>query len=296
MTIILDGKKVSTEINEEVKKHISILDYKPGLGIVLVGRRPDSELYVKMKRKTCEYVGIENFDYSFNENVDEEKVIECIEKMNKNPNIHGILVQLPLPKHLNKQKILNTIQTEKDVDGFSEINNGKLTLNLPATFSCTPVGCIELLDRYQIELEGKNAVIIGASNTVGLPLSLMLLHRGSTITLCHIKTKNTKELVQQADLVFVCCGCAQMVKSDWLKKDCIVVDIGINKMEDLSRKNGYKIVGDCDYNDIIDSEKAYAITPVPGGAGPMTVAILMKNTLQCAQKLNENQKNEISYE
>ena len=157
-------------------------------------------------------------------------------------------------------------------------------------FSCTPVGCIELLDRYNIEIEGKNAVIIGASNTVGLPLSLMLLHREATITICHIKTKNTKELVQQADLLFVCCGCAQMVKSDWLKEGCVIVDIGINQIEDSSKKSGYRTVGDCDFKDIIESEKAYAITPVPGGAGPMTVAILMKNTLKCAMNLMEYKK------
>jgi len=269
MTIILDGKQISLTLNEEIQREISLLDYTPGLGIVLVGKRPDSELYVKMKRKTCEYVGIANFDYSFPEMVSEENILECIEKMNNNPNIHGILVQLPLPKHLNKQTILNAIRSEKDVDGFSEINNGKLTLNIPSTFSCTPVGCIELLDRYGIDIEGKNAVVIGASNTVGLPLSLLLLHREATVTICHIKTKNTRELVQQADLVFSCCGCPKMVKSDWLKEGSVIVDIGINKIEDLKRKKGYSIVGDCDFDEIMESEKAHAITPVPGGAGPM---------------------------
>ena len=286
MTIILDGKKIANEIINEMKSNINLLDFKPGLGIIMVGTRPDSKLYVDMKQKKCNYVGIQNYDYFFPEIVSEDTIIHCIEDMNSNTNIHGILVQLPLPEHLNKRKILDTISIEKDVDGFCEINNGKIVLNNAQLFPCTPLGCIELLDRYNIEIEGKHAVIIGASNTVGLPLSLMLLHREATVTICHIKTKNTKELVQQADLLFVCCGCAQMVKSDWLKEGCAVVDIGINQIEDLSKKSGYRIVGDCDFEDIIESEKAYAITPVPGGAGPMTVSMLIKNTYNCAIHIN----------
>jgi methylenetetrahydrofolate dehydrogenase (NADP+) / methenyltetrahydrofolate cyclohydrolase len=285
MTIILDGKRISKAINNETKEQIQGLDFIPGLGIIIVGHRPDSELYVKMKKRTCNNVGIRNYDYCFQENVDEQCIIDCIEEMNYNSNIHGILIQLPLPKHLNTRRILNTVIAEKDVDGFNEINNGRLALNIPSTYSCTPVGCIELLDRYDIEVKGKDVVIIGASNTVGLPLSLLLLHRGATVTICHLSTKDTKSHTQKADIVFSCCGCAEMVKCDWIKEDSVIVDIGINKQDN-------KIVGDCDFKDIIDSGKAHAITPVPGGAGPMTVAILMKNTVKCALQLALKRKPE----
>ena len=278
MTIILEGKKISNIIKDEVKNKIDLLSFTPGLAIILIGQRSDSELYVKMKKKACNYVGIKNFDVSFPESVDETTILNCIETMNLNHNVHGILIQLPLPEHLNTQNILNKVSSHKDVDGFSVINSGNLTLNIPSTYPCTPVGCIELLDRYNISLEGKNAVIIGASNIVGLPLSLMLLHREATPTICHIKTKNLIEHTKRADIIFACCGCMEMIKSDWVSDGVIIIDIGIHKKDK-------KCVGDVDYNDIMNSNKCAAITPVPGGIGPMTVATLMKNTLQCALAL-----------
>lgn len=235
--MILDGLELSKKIKDDLKIKIDKLDTKPGLGIVLVGDNIESKTYVEMKKKTCEELNINIEYYKFPIDVEQDIILETIEDMNNNISIHGILIQLPLPKNLDTNLILNTVSHEKDVDGFHTINAGKLFQNDDFTsIPCTPLGCLELLDYYNINVKSMNTVIIGCSNIVGLPLSMLLLHRGATITICHIDTKNTKELVQTADLIVTCCGVPHLVKEDWVKRDAIIIDIGINKINDDSKK------------------------------------------------------------
>ena len=274
MTIIINGKEISKKIKNDLKEKIKNYEKKPGLAIILVGNKSDSEIYVRMKKKACQFIGINNYDYYFDENVNEQYILNKIDELNNNNNIHGILVQLPLPKHFNKDKILNSIKIEKDIDGFHENNVGKLTLNKKSLTPCTPLGVIRLLNEYNIELCGKNIVVIGKSNIVGLPLSLLLLHREATVTICHSKTENLNLITKNADILISACGQPNMIKSNYIKKNVIIIDIGINRIE-CNNEKGYKIVGDVDYNDVID--KCYAITPVPGGVGPMTIAMLLEN-------------------
>jgi len=280
--ILLDGKKVSEEIQLSLKDRINSLverNITPGLGVIIVGKREDSIKYVNAKKKVCEKLGIHFFLKEFNENVSENELINEIEKMNNNSEIHGILVQLPLPMNLNKEKIVNTISVNKDVDGFHMINAGKLFLNHEKQFvPCTPLGCMELLDHYRIDVEGLNITIIGASDIVGLPLSMMLLQRGATITICHIRTKDVKQHTKHADLVISCCGVPHLVKNDWLKEDVIVIDIGMNMLDG-------KLVGDVDFLEVKD--KCQYITPVPGGAGPMTIAILVKQLVESCERFSK---------
>ena len=280
--ILLDGKKVSEEIQLSLKDRINSLverNITPGLGVIIVGKREDSIKYVNAKKKVCEKLGIHFFLKEFNENVSENELINEIEKMNNNSEIHGILVQLPLPMNLNKEKIVNTISVNKDVDGFHMINAGKLFLNHEKQFvPCTPLGCMELLDHYRIDVEGLNITIIGASDIVGLPLSMILLQRGATITICHIRTKDVKQHTKHADLVISCCGVPHLVKNDWLKEDVIVIDIGMNMLDG-------KLVGDVDFLEVKD--KCQYITPVPGGAGPMTIAILVKQLVESCERFSK---------
>ncbi len=279
--MILDGLKLSKQIKDDLRSKIKNMKIKPGLGIILVGDNIESETYVKMKQKTCKDLNINIELYKFPNDIDQNTLIDTIKHMNDNISIHGILVQLPLPQHLNTDLILNTVSHDKDVDGFHTINAGRLFQNRDiGLIPCTPLGCIELLDHYNINVKSMNTVIIGCSNIVGLPLSMLLLQRGATITICHIDTKNTKELVQHADLIVSCCGVAHLVKEDWIKKDAIIIDIGINKIIDNS-KRGYKLVGDVDFDNV--KNKCKYITPVPGGVGPMTVAMLMKNVYNLAE-------------
>jgi len=277
--ILLDGKKVSEEIQLSLKCRVDSLveqNITPGLGVVLVGNREDSMKYVKAKRKVCRGLGIHFFLKEFDENVSEDEFINEIEKINNNSNIHGILVQLPLPTNLNKEKIVNTISVNKDVDGFHIINAGKLFLNHEKQFvPCTPLGCMELIDYYGIDTEGLNITIIGSSDIVGLPLSMMLLQRGATVTICHIRTKDVKQHTKNADLVVSCCGIPHLVKNDWLKEDVIVIDIGMNMLDG-------KLVGDVDFLSVKD--KCQYITPVPGGVGPMTIAMLVKQVVESAER------------
>lgn len=277
--ILLDGKKVSEEIQLSLKCRVDSLveqNITPGLGVVLVGNREDSMKYVKAKRKVCRGLGIHFFLKEFDENVSEDEFINEIEKINNNSNIHGILVQLPLPTNLNKEKIVNTISVNKDVDGFHIINAGKLFLNHEKQFvPCTPLGCMELIDYYGIDTEGLNITIIGSSDIVGLPLSMMLLQRGATVTICHIRTKDVKQHTKNADLVVSCCGVPHLVKNDWLKEDVIVIDIGMNMLDG-------ELVGDVDFLSVKD--KCQYITPVPGGVGPMTIAMLVKQVVESAER------------
>jgi 5,10-methylene-tetrahydrofolate dehydrogenase/methenyl tetrahydrofolate cyclohydrolase len=283
--LLLDGKHISNEIKNELKKRILKLNkkgIKPGLGIILVGNRPDSEIYVRMKKKACNEIGIINYDVNLEEKVSEEKIIEEIEMMNNNNNIHGILIQLPLPSHINKEKVISCVKLEKDVDGFHPYNIGKLALkrlnNL--MIPCTPEGCIELLDRYKIEIQSKHVVIVGRSNIVGMPLSLLFLHRNATVTICHSKTKNIEDIIKTADILIAACGKAKMINSSNIREGCVILDVGINRIRDSSRKSGYRLVGDVDFDDV--KTKCSAITPVPGGIGPMTIAILLKHTVDLA--------------
>jgi 5,10-methylene-tetrahydrofolate dehydrogenase/methenyl tetrahydrofolate cyclohydrolase len=282
--LLLDGKQVSTDIKKELKELVDKNKIVPGLGIILVGTRKDSETYVRMKKKACVDIGIKNFDILLSEDVSEEEIIYNIELMNRNDEIHGILVQLPLPKHINESKVTGHVSLEKDVDGFHPNNIGKLALKQLNNLlvPCTPEGCIELLDRYNIEISGKNVVVLGRSNIVGMPISLLLLHRNATVSICHSKTKNIKEITKTADILVTACGKAQLVNNEYIKKDCVIVDVGINSIPDASKKSGYRLVGDTDFDSVKDIVSA--ITPVPGGVGPMTIAMLLKHTVNNAIK------------
>ena len=286
---LLDGKEISNQIKDELSEKILKLKEEgitPGLGIILVGNRPDSKTYVRMKKKACDGLGIKNYDVKLDENVEEEKIIEEVKKMNNDINIHGILIQLPLPSHINEERVIKCVKLEKDVDGFHPHNIGKLALkrldNLMVP--CTPEGCIELLDRYEIEIQGKHVVIVGRSNIVGMPLSLLFLHRNATVTICHSKTENLKDLTNKADILVAACGKSKMIDESNIKQGCVILDVGINSIEDSSRKSGYRLVGDVDFDNV--KEKCSAITPVPGGIGPMTIAMLLKHTVDLASKKN----------
>lgn len=285
--LLLDGKKVSQSIKDSLKVEIDELvskNIKPGLGIILVGDRKDSHTYVRMKKNACNEVNIYNYDIMFPEDVDEETLLIQINNMNQNNDIHGILVQLPLPSHINEEKILSQVKLVKDVDGFHPENIGKLALKRlkDICVPCTPDGCLRILDYYNIEIAGKHCVILGRSNIVGMPLSLLLLHRNATVTICHSKTVDLQEQVKRADIIFAACGKTQMVKKDWVKKDAVIVDIGINAIDDSSKKLGYRLVGDVDFDDVKENTKA--ITPVPGGIGPMTIAMLLEHTVKACKR------------
>ena len=282
--LILNGSSCSKEIYQELGGKIQYLIEKniiPFLAVILVGERPDSMTYVKMKKRRCEKYGIGCKIYKYPVEVENDEIIQLIQELNLDGRVNGILVQLPLPKHLNTDLILDSVVVEKDVDGFHTNNFGKMSLNSGPTFMpCTPRGCMEMLDRYNIEIEGKDAVIIGNSRVIGLPISLALMYREATVTICHIKTQNLKEKVQRADILVSACGCPEMVKGDWLKKGCVVIDVGIIKVDDPTAKRGYRIVGDVEQSSA--RKVARAITPVPGGVGPMTIAMLIKHTMEAA--------------
>ena len=286
--MILDGKILSDTIKDNLKEEINTLlkkDIRPGLGVILVGENIESKTYVNMKKKACNELGIYSKVYELPDNISEGIIIQKIKDLNEDNTIHGILVQLPLPYHINKQNVLDSIKHEKDVDGLGILNTGKLMINNNVNIMpCTPRGCIELLDHYKIPLKSKEITIIGTSNLVGLPLSIMLLHRGATVTLCNIHTNDVRKKTKDADIVIACCGVPEMVKSDWVKEESIIIDIGINKIEDKKSKKGYRLVGDVDYNNVKD--KVEYITPVPGGIGPMTIAILMKQTVEICRLIN----------
>ncbi len=285
--MILDGKQLSNEILSQLKKRVELLIHsnsRPGLGVILVGDNKESITYVNMKQKACENLGILTESHTFPKNVTQELILQTIETMNRNQRIHGILVQLPLPGHINVNTIMNSISYEKDIDGFHTMNAGKLFQNKDYLFSpCTPRGCIELLEHYNIDVKGMNITIIGCSNIVGLPLSMLLLHKGATVTICHINTVSTKDHCLHSDIIISCCGVPHLVQEDWINEGTIVIDIGTNKVN----VNGQlKLVGDVDFENV--KKKASYITPVPGGVGPMTIAMLMKQTVEaCENDLNK---------
>lgn len=282
--IIIDGKKTAADIRAELSDEIKLLQRDhgttPGLAVVLVGQRVDSATYVRMKKKAAAEIGIHSIDVTVDESISEEDLVQEIQKLNDDPEVHGILVQLPLPSHINEAKVLKTIEYEKDADGFDATNIGNMWLRggePPLALPCTPAGCIELLQRYKIEISGKDCVVLGRSNIVGMPVAALLTSCNGTVTVCHSRTKNIPEIVGRADIVVAAIGKTEFVRGEWLKPGAVVVDVGINDKPDATKKRGYRLVGDVNYKEAI--EKVSAITPVPGGVGPMTIAMLMKNTV-----------------
>ena len=275
---IIDGSALAKEIRTEVKKEVESLKpdgVVPGLAVVLIGDDPASHAYVKMKAKACKEVGFYSIVHEMPDSVSQEKIIETIKMMNTNPNIDGILVQLPLPKHIETEKILEVIDPRKDVDGFHPYNAGRLVSGLNSYVPCTPLGVMRMFEKYGINLQGKDCVVVGASNIVGKPMAALLLNAEATVTTCHIYTKDLKFYTQNADIVIVGVGKAGLIGADMVKQGAIVVDIGINKLADG------KIVGDVAFDSV--SQKCSFITPVPGGVGPMTIAMLLENTLFAAK-------------
>jgi len=285
---LIDGKATAATIQEEIKVEVERLkaehDIVPGLATVLVGENPASQFYVRSKQKRCAEVGIQSFGHNLPESASQEEVDGLVAELNADPKVHGILVQLPLPKHLNEEQVLAAVGLDKDVDGFHPVNIGRLSMKgrEPMFVPCTPSGCIELLDRYGIKIEGREAVVLGRSNIVGLPVSMLLLHRNATITICHSRTKDLPATCRRADILIAAVGRPEMVKADWVKPGAAVIDVGINRVDDPTRKRGYRLVGDVDFEAV--KEVAGYLTPVPGGVGPMTIAMLLRNTLVSAKR------------
>ena len=275
---ILDGKKLSKKIKEELKKEVEELKKEgitPGLAVILVGEDPASKTYVNMKHKSCEEVGIRSIVYKFDENITNEELLAKIDEINNDDSIHGLLIQLPLPKHIDTTKVLERVDVKKDVDGFHPYNMGRLVEGLDTFAPCTPLGVMELFKEYNINVYGKDVCVVGASNIVGKPMWALLVNEMATVDICHIATKDLASHTKRADIVIVGVGKPNLITADMVKDGVIVVDIGINKLE-----NG-KIVGDVDFENV--SKKASFITPVPGGVGPMTIAMLLKNTVKAAK-------------
>jgi 5,10-methylene-tetrahydrofolate dehydrogenase/methenyl tetrahydrofolate cyclohydrolase len=310
---LIDGKAIAKQIRQELKEQVAAMapSIQPGLAVILVGSRRDSQTYVNMKTKACAQVGIASFGYDYDESVMQEELLAKIEELNNDDKVHGILVQLPLPSHINEKIVLNAVSPDKDVDGLHPENVAKLATqdthraksvsseesssswsyddlsSLPFSVPCTPLGCLELLDRSGVDIAGKHAVVVGRSDLVGLPLSFLLLHRDATVTVVHSKSKSIESIVSQADIVIAAVGKAGLIKGDWIKEGAVVIDVGINSVdlppeEVQEGKKPYKLVGDCDFESC--SQKASKITPVPGGVGPMTIAMLLRNTVNACQR------------
>ena len=279
--MIIDGKKTAAELREELKKKIAELkstyNAVPGLTVILVGEDPASKIYVKNKEKFAKEVGLNSEVIRYPEKIEERVVLDKIVELNKDKKISGILVQLPLPKHIDKKKVIETILPNKDVDGFHPVNVGNLSSGYDSNIPCTPLGCYLLLKKVEKNLNGKHAVIIGRSNLNGKPMAQLLLRENCTVTVTHSKTKDLKAECNRADIIVAAVGKAKLVKSDWVKKGAIVIDVGINKTDS-------GIVGDVDFEEV--SKVAKAITPVPGGVGPMTIACLLNNTIECFKRAN----------
>ncbi|MCK9223814.1 MAG: bifunctional methylenetetrahydrofolate dehydrogenase/methenyltetrahydrofolate cyclohydrolase FolD [Candidatus Muirbacterium halophilum] len=274
---ILDGKVTAKKIRQDLKQKIAELTKKPGLAVVIVGDNKASEQYVNMKKKACENTGIVSFSHVLGQKTTQNELIKLIDKLNNDDSVDGILVQLPLPEHINEDLILERIFPSKDVDGFHPVNVGKLLQNKPCFKSCTPFGIIKLLEEYNIEISGKRVAVLGRSNIVGKPMAIMLIHKNATVTVCHSKTTNIKEICRNSDIIISAIGKANFVKEDMVKEKAVIVDVGTNFI------NG-KLCGDVDFENVIN--KVSYITPVPGGVGPMTIATLLYNTYE-AYKINK---------
>lgn len=283
---IIDGKLIASQITGEIKKELETVNITPGLALILVGNNPASEIYVKMKSKKCAELGFYSVIERKTDDIKEDDLLELINKFNNDNKIHGILIQLPLPKHINEMRILEAVDYKKDVDGFHPVNAGRLMIGEKCFLPCTPAGIHELLLRYNVQTSGKNAVVIGRSNIVGKPIANILLQKAKgancTVTICHSATENISEFTRSADIIIAAIGKPNFLKGDMIKEGAVIIDVGINRIEDPNHTKGYKVVGDADYDDCYP--KASKITPVPGGVGPMTIAMLMKNTLDSALK------------
>lgn len=285
---LIDGKQISEDVRAEVARRAGALfektGKKPGLATVLVGTDPASQTYVRMKHKACEQAGIESFGVVLEADASQAELEAKVQELAEDKRVHGILVQLPLPDHIDAEDVLSKIPLEKDVDGFHPMNAGLLARRgcEPFFVPCTPWGCIVLLERSGVPIEGKRAVVLGRSNIVGLPMALLLQERNATVTVVHSRTQNPEAIMREADILVAAIGIPEMVKADMLKEGVAVIDVGINKVDDASRERGYRLVGDVDFDSA--RQKAGWITPVPGGVGPMTIAILLENTVKAAEK------------
>ena len=288
--ILLDGKATSNQIKEEIAIEVKQLTSKgikaPHLAAILVGNNGASLTYVNAKVKACFKAGFESTLVTLSEDISEESLLNEIEILNTNPEIDGFIVQLPLPKHIDEQKVLMAVNPDKDVDGFHPTNVGKMALNLPTFLPATPFGILELLERYAIETSGKHVVVIGRSHIVGSPMSILMAQKrtagNATVTITHSRTKNLKEITLQADIIVAALGIPEFLTADMVKEDVTVIDVGITRIDDATKKNGYRLAGDVHFESV--SKKASFITPVPGGVGPMTIAMLLKNTLLAAKR------------
>ncbi|OGO25960.1 MAG: bifunctional methylenetetrahydrofolate dehydrogenase/methenyltetrahydrofolate cyclohydrolase [Chloroflexi bacterium RBG_16_51_16] len=284
---LIDGKLIAQQVRDgvagEVAKRTAAGKPKPTLATVLVGDRPDSAAYVSSKGKACMELGMGSISEHLPADISQDELEKLIKKLNRSKKIHGILVQLPLPGHLNEERVLQLINIEKDVDGFSPINIGRLAQKgrEPLFVPCTPYGCIYLLEQSGVKIEGSNAVVLGRSNIVGMPAALLLIGKNATVTVCHSRTRDLPGTVRQADILIAAIGKTEMVRGDWIKPGAAVIDVGINAVPDATKKSGQRLVGDVNFAEA--KEVAGCITPVPGGVGPMTIAMLMKNTLRAAE-------------
>jgi methylenetetrahydrofolate dehydrogenase (NADP+) / methenyltetrahydrofolate cyclohydrolase len=284
---IIDGKKVAARVRDEVAEAVAAMkekyNYTPGLATVLVGEDPASDTYVRSKQRMCERLGIRSVGHKLPADASQEEVVALVAKLNADPEINGILVQLPMPKHIDEEAVLNTIDLEKDVDGFHPVNIGRLAMKgrNPLFIPCTPAGCMELLADAGVDTNGAEAVIVGRSNIVGLPMAMLLQKANATVTICHSRTKDLTAHLKRADIVVAAIGWSEMIKGDMLKPGAAVIDVGINRVDDDTRERGYRLTGDVEFDSA--AEVAGAITPVPGGVGPMKIAMLMKNTLRAAE-------------
>lgn len=290
--IILDGKQTSAKIKEEIEAQVSVMKQQnkrtPHLAAVLVGTNGASMTYVGAKVKACQLVGFESTLIELSAETTEAQLLNKIKELNNNPEIDGFIVQLPLPKHIDEQKVLMAVDPDKDVDGFHPMNVGRLTLDLPTFISATPYGIMELLERYEIPTSGKHVVVIGRSHIVGRPMSILMSQKraagNATVTIAHSRTTNLAALTKEADIIVAALGIPEFLKADMVKKGAVVIDVGITRVPDASKKRGYRIAGDVDFENV--AEKASHITPVPGGVGPMTIAMLLKNTLLACERRN----------
>lgn len=281
---IIDGRLIAEKITSELKLELQHTSIKPGLALILVGSNPASEIYVKMKQKKCAELGFHSIISKQNEDISQDELLELVSNYNSDPNIHGILIQLPLPPHIDEMKILESVDYRKDVDGFHPINAGRLMIGEKCFLPCTPAGILELLKRYDVNLSGKNVVVLGRSNIVGKPIANILMQKNkcanATVTVCHSSTENIQDFTGRADIIIAAIGRPNFLKGSMIKEGAVIIDVGINRVESPGSGKGYMIVGDADFKECYP--KAMLITPVPGGVGPMTIAMLMKNTLDAA--------------
>ena len=281
MAQIIDGKKISAQVKAEVAKEVEALAGKGisvGLAVVIVGNDPASRVYVNNKKKACALCGIQSYEYALPEDTTEQQLLELVDQLNCDPKVNGILVQLPVPPQIDDHRVIEAIAPEKDVDAFTEGNVGKIMIGEYSLLPCTPAGCLDLIDSTGVSIEGKNCVVIGRSNIVGKPMAMLLLHRNGTVTICHSRTRNLREICSQADILVAAVGKAGFVTADMVKEGAVVIDVGMN------RNAEGKLCGDVDFAAV--EQKAGYITPVPGGVGPMTIATLMRNTLTAAKQQN----------